>query len=209
MKNVVACFILLFFGLSLFAAGHAIGQTKTATGFVSAMLNEVAVIKDDPKLQGRATRNTRKGLIREVILKNFDLEDMAKNALGQKQWDSMSKEQHSEFRTIFQDLFLESYSRLVLDFMKKEQIGYGTQEAVQDGTVVKTTIRRLEDEIPVYYMLADLRGGWSVKDVTIDGVSIVENYRRSFLRVIRQESYSGLIKRMKLQQKAAQDGKEK
>ena len=208
MKKTVICLALLFFGLCLFA-NHAAAQAKTATGFVSAMLNEVAAIKDDPKLQGRAMRNTRKDLIREVILKNFDLEDMAKNALGQKQWDSMSKEQHSEFRTIFQDLFLESYSRLVLDFMKKEQIGYGTQEAVQDGTVVKTTIRRLEDEIPVHYMLADLRSGWSVKDVTIDGVSIVENYRRSFLRVIRQESYNDLLKRMKLQQKAAQDGKEK
>lgn len=208
MKKIVTCLALLFFGLSLFT-DQAMGQTKTATDFVSAMLNEVAAIKDDPRLQGREMRNKRKDLIREVILKDFDLEDMAKNALGQKQWDSMSKEQHLEFRTIFQDLFLESYSRLVLDFMKKEQIGYGTQETVQERTVVKTTIRRLEDEIPVNYMLSDLRGGWSVKDVTIDGVSIVENYRRTFARVIRQESFNGLLKKMRLQQKAAQDVKER
>jgi phospholipid transport system substrate-binding protein len=208
MKKIVTCLALLFFGLSLFT-DQAMGQTKTATDFVSAMLNEVAAIKDDPRLQGREMRNKRKDLIREVILKDFDLEDMAKNALGQKQWDSMSKEQHLEFRTIFQDLFLESYSRLVLDFMKKEQIGYGTQETVQGRTVVKTTIRRLEDEIPVNYMLSDLRGGWSVKDVTIDGVSIVENYRRTFARVIRQESFNGLLKKMRLQQKAAQDVKER
>ncbi len=204
MKKITTCLALLLFGLSLFA-GHAIGQTKTATGFVSTMLNEVAAIKDDPKLQGREMRDTRKGRIRDVILKNFDLEDMAKNALGQKQWDSMTREQHSEFKDVFQDLFLESYSRLVIDFMKKEQIGYGTEETVEGKTVVKTTIRRLEDEIPVHYMLSGLRSGWSVKDVTIDGVSIVENYRRSFLRVIRQESYNSLLRKMKLQQKAAQD----
>lgn len=208
MKKAATCLALLFFGLSLFA-DQAMCQTKTTTDFVSTMLNEVTAIKDDPRLQGQEMKNTRKDLIREVILKNFDFEDMAKNALGPKQWGSMSKEQHSEFRTIFQDLFLESYSRLVLDFMKKEQIGYGAEEAAQGRTVVKTSIRRLEDEIPVHYMLSDLRNGWSVKDVTIDGVSIVENYRKSFLRVIRQESYSSLLERMRLQQKAAQDVKGK
>jgi len=209
MKKAATFLALLFLGLCLFA-NYAVGQAKTATDFVGAILSEVAAIKDDPRLQGREMRNTRKGLIREVILKNFDIEDMAGNALGPKQWGSMSKEQHLEFRTIFQDLFLESYSRLVLDFMKKEQIGYGKEEAVQGGTVVKTTIRRLEDEIPVNYMLSDLRNGWSVKDVTIDGVSIVENYRRTFARVMRQESYNGLLKKMRLQQKAKmQDEKER
>lgn len=208
MKKTATCLALLLLGLCLFA-NQAAAQARTATDFVGTMLNEVAAIKDDPGLQGREMRNKRKDLIREVILKNFDIEDMAGDALGPKQWDSMSKEQHLEFRTIFQDLFLESYSRLVLDFMKKEQIRYGTEEAVQGRTVVKTTIRRLEDEIPVNYVLSDLRGGWSVKDVTIDGVSIVENYRRTFARVIRRESYKGLLKKMRLQQKAAQDGKEK
>jgi ABC-type transporter MlaC component len=38
--------------------------------------------------------------------------------------------------------------------------------------------------------------------VAIDGVSIVQNYRKSFSRVIQQETYEGLLKKMRMQQQA-------
>jgi ABC-type transporter MlaC component len=44
--------------------------------------------------------------------------------------------------------------------------------------------------------------GWLVEDVAIDGVSIIQNYQKSFSRVIRQESYQALLKKMRTQQQA-------
>jgi ABC-type transporter MlaC component len=41
-----------------------------------------------------------------------------------------------------------------------------------------------------------------VHDVRIDGVSIVDNYRKSFARVIKRESYGALLQKMRLQQRA-------
>jgi phospholipid transport system substrate-binding protein len=39
---------------------------------------------------------------------------------------------------------------------------------------------------------------WAVRDVSIEGVSLVTNYRAQFDRVIRVSSYPELIQRMKI-----------
>jgi len=204
MKGVSMAAWLILIGLFL-PAGQAAGQAGTATDAVRAMLDEVMTIQNDPKLEGLQSRGARRDLIKKVIIKNFDFDDMAKDTLEPQEWAALGPGQRSEFSTLFQDLFVDSYSRLVLDFLKKEKIEYRGQEPDQGRTVVKTVISRADNRIPVDYLSTPRvgRDGWSVRDVTIDGVSIVANYRRSFSRVIRQESYSGLLKRMRIQQKAA------
>jgi hypothetical protein len=39
---------------------------------------------------------------------------------------------------------------------------------------------------------------WAVRDVTIDGISLVANYRAQFAHVIRTSSYRDLVDRMQL-----------
>ena len=193
-------------GLCLLAL-YASCESGSATDSVRSMLNEVTAIQNDPKLAGSEMKKARKDLIRKVILKNFDFGEMAMGALGPDQWKALTGPQRSEFRSVFQDLFLESYSRLVLDFLRKQKIEYGPEESAQGKVIVKTAIQKLGDRIPVHYLVANVRSGWLVTDVTIDGVSIVQNYRRSFSRVIKQESFNGLLKKMRLQQRAAGDEK--
>ena len=38
---------------------------------------------------------------------------------------------------------------------------------------------------------------WLVYDVTIEGVSLINNYRTQFDRIIRSSSYAELVKRLK------------
>lgn len=160
-------------------------------------------VQNDPNLQGREFRDARRESIRKVITDNFYFEAMARDTLGTDQWNGLTPGQRSEFTSIFQDLFLDSYSRMVLDFLKKEKIEYNARESGRDKEIVKTVIHRVDDRIPVDYLVTSLNGRRWVCDVTIDGVSIVQNYRSSFSRIIRKESYNGLLKRMLLQQKAA------
>ena len=89
-----------------------------------------------------------------------------------------------------------------MDFLKREKILYSQEELRQDHALIKTTVVRVNEEIPVDYSLTLVQGQWLVDDVTIDGVSIVRNYQRSFTRVIQQESYRSLLQKMRLQQQA-------
>ena len=81
---------------------------------------------------------------------------------------------------------------------------YVGENSGQDRTAVKTRIQRTNEEIPVDYYLMQVGGGLKIRDVSIDGVSIVGNYRNSFSRIIKQESYESLLKKMKLQQQAVE-----
>lgn len=180
-------------------------RPKEVTEVVRRMLDSVISIQTDPALQGQAARPTRRAEIRKVILSNFNFDDMAQQTLG-TYWDGMTAARRAEFKSIFQDLFLDSYSRLVLDFVGKEKIAYLGEEDGQGQTMVRTRIHRVSEAIPVDYYVNGAKGRLLVRDVSIDGVSIVQNYRKSFSRVIQQESYDGLLKRMKLQQRAVERG---
>ena len=186
--------IILFFQRSGFCA-------ETPTGRVRAILEAVMAVQSQPELQGAESREKRKTAIKDIISENFDLERMAKETLD-SYWEGLSGSQHSEFETIFSDLFQDSYTRLVLDFLRREKILYLKEDTRGEGSLVETLILRTNEEIPVGYLLAPEKEGWLVCDVTIDGVSIIENYRKSFARVIQRESYDALLERMRLQQRA-------
>jgi phospholipid transport system substrate-binding protein len=176
-------------------------EAGAAVDLVRALLEEVMAIQTDPQLQGQNLRNTRRVAIKKIIVQNFYFDSMAKETLG-KYWEELSGPKRAEFKTIFQDLFQESYSRLVLDFLGREKILYTKEDIGQDQAMVKTTIIRVNEEIPVDYFLMPVEDKWLIHDVTIDGVSIVENYKKSFSRVIKQESYESLLRKMRLQQQA-------
>jgi phospholipid transport system substrate-binding protein len=53
------------------------------------------------------------------------------------------------------------------------------------------------DEFPMDYRLHDVDGQWMVYDVSIDHVSIVNNYRAQFDRFIARSSVQDLLRRMK------------
>lgn len=169
------------------------------TKVVRAMLEKVMDIQTDPKL--RKLRNKRRIAIKKIIQENFDLDIMPKNALG-NYWDKLSDRDKKEFKEVFQDLFQESYTKMVLDFLKREKISYGKEEKKDSEVIIRTRIIKMEDEIPVDYHLRKVGKRWLVFDVDIDEVSIVGNYRRSFSRVIKKTSFQTLMKKMKMQQEA-------
>ena len=174
---------------------------ETPAARVRSMLEEVMAVQTNPQFQGQEFRNQRRAAIKKIIGQNFYFEGMAQQALSQY-WAKLNEAERAEFKALFHDLFQESYSKLVLDFLKREKILYFQEELRQDHALIKTTVVRVNEEIPVDYSLTLVQGQWLVDDVTIDGVSIVRNYQRSFSRVIQQESYRSLLQKMRLQQQA-------
>ncbi len=185
----------------VFLFQDALGQEGDPTGRVRAILKKVMAIQMDPQLKREEFREKRRVAIQEVIARNFDFDSMAKQALG-RHWQSLEGTRQLEFKAIFQELFQDSYTRLVLDFLGREKVLYTKEETGHGRVWVKTTIARVNEEIPVDYSLVAVKERWLIDDVKIDGVSIIENYQKSFSRVIEQESYEGLLRKMRLQQKA-------
>jgi len=200
--STIVCLLLLAAVLIPAARGSAQDPgAATAGESVRDMLDQVLAIQTDPRLQDRQHRDERRRAIKAVIARNFHFDGMARQALG-KYGEGLDASQRASFLALFQDLFQDSYTKLVLDFLKRERILYDREEVAPDRSLIKTRIVRMSEEIPVEYSLAPVDGKWLVQDVKIDGISITENYRRSFARVIQRDSFRVLLDKMRLQRQA-------
>ncbi len=199
MKRTIF-FLLLCAGV--YTAGVVPATGEPAPGSrVRAMLEQVMAIQTDPRLQAAAHREQRRAAIKKIIAENFSFDGMARQSLG-PHWDKLNETERAQFKTLFQDLFQEAYTKLVLDFLKREKVVYAEEDLQPGRALIKTTLVRINEEIPVDYSMIQAQGQWLVDDVTIDGVSVVRNYRQSFTRVIQTESYKSLLQKMRLQQRA-------
>ena len=175
----------------------ALAQTPTA--YVRGILDQVMGLQNDPAQSTQA----RSQAIHKIIERNFDFALMAKDSLGPA-YERLSGGQRQEFTQTFSYLFQDSYTRLVLNFLKKENIQYGRELPQGDKARVDTAIVRTNENIPVTYLMHTAPQGWILYDVMVDGVSILQNYKTQFAQVIRTKSFDFLLKKMADQRRAIQ-----
>jgi phospholipid transport system substrate-binding protein len=197
MKSKIFILAMLLPVSLVFLCSHGIAGEPTQK--VKRMLDQVIFIQTDPQIQAHEFRNKRRIAIKKIVANNFDFDMMSEKVLEDFR-TKLNDAQWAEFKAAFRDLFLDSYTRLVLDFLKQEKVRYIEEGINQGGPLVKTAIIRLNDEISVDYLLTSAEKGSLVYDVKIDGVSIVKNYQKSFSRVIKHKSYETLLKKMHIQQ---------
>jgi phospholipid transport system substrate-binding protein len=175
----------------------ALAQTPTA--YVRGILDQVMGLQNDPAQSSQA----RSQAIQKIIEHNFDFALMAKDSLGAA-YERLSGGQRQEFIQTFSYLFQDSYARLVLNFLKKENIQYGAEVPQGDKARVDTAIVRTNEKIPVTYLMHTAPQGWILYDVIVDGVSILQNYKSQFGQVIRNKSFEFLLNKMQEQRRAIQ-----
>jgi phospholipid transport system substrate-binding protein len=191
------CFIAALVGMAPVRANAAEG----AMDQVKSVLDRAIEIQTSKAFEGDSQRKERARLVRELIGNSFVSGDMAREALG-GHWKKLSQKQQAEFQKLFSDLFQDSYTRMVLNFLQKETIEYRGQTPKGKGMFVQTVIMRSNEHIPVDYHLIQKSSHWWISDVEIDGVSIVENYRDTFGREISRSSFDSLLQKMRVQNEA-------
>jgi len=173
-----------------------------ATDRVRGELNRITAIVRDPTLQGAAKEDERKARVKELIWQWFDVKEMARRSLA-GHWAKRSEEERKDFAELFGDLFVESYTRLVVDHLGDQRVIY-LPESVDGGVAtVQTKFLSKRDE-PSFVDFALFRrdGIWAAYDVVIDDVSIVKTYRTQFNKIIQTQSYEALVKKMRLKQES-------
>lgn len=185
---------LLLMGVtSIVEAGEPLEKVRQTINSVLDVLSNQALPEQE-----------RKAKVREVVLQRFNFEEMAKRSLG-RHWPKRTPEEQQEFLQLFTDLIEKSYIDKIEQSEGKETINY-TEETIENGNAsVQTTIAKKRDQnIGVEYRLVKRNGDWKVYDVVIERVSLVSNYRTQFNKILLQESYEALIKKMKLKSEQLQ-----
>jgi phospholipid transport system substrate-binding protein len=142
------------------------------------------------------TMGPKKTPMREALAAIFDYEEMAKRALG-PHWRQRTPAEQEEFVKLFRD-FLERVYSDKIDLYAGQKVRFGREVIDNEFAQVESTISQPKsEEITVVYKLRQVNGQWKVYDAIVDNVSIVNNYRSQFDRVISSSSYEEPVKRLR------------
>jgi len=153
-------------------------------------------ILKDPQLQAKEKKKERIERLKEIANPLFDFEEMARRSLG-PHWRRRSPQEQKEFVKLFRDFVEKTYSNNV-DLYAGEQIVMGKEIIDNDYAQVDSSfVNPKGEEFSVVFRLRRTEGEWKVYDALIENISIVNNYRSQFDRVISKSSFEELIRLLK------------
>lgn len=186
MLKTITLPLLLF---ALAAAPSRQLTDGTPTEQVKATVNQVlTIIREHPRLEDEQ--------LQRVIAERFDFTEMAQRSLGSR-WRKLTRAEQQEFVDVFTKLLKNNYLDQIKAYQDQEVLFTGERRD-GDFAVVETRIVPQQGEpIKVDYRLQVSGGEWKVYDVVIENVSLINNYRSQFNRVLARNSFSDLIRRMR------------
>jgi phospholipid transport system substrate-binding protein len=174
----------------VFAAAAAPGDQvrQTIDGLLAVLRN--------PEFKGEAKAKERREKLRQIIYPRFDFTEMAKRALG-SHWQRRTPEEQKEFVKLFTDLLETAYLDKIESY-NGEKVQYLNEKQDENFAQVDTKIiDNKGKEYSINYRLQNEGGEWKVYDIVIENISLVNNYRAQFNRVLTKSSYDELLSAMK------------
>lgn len=177
----------------------AVASVSMAGGPTEAIretTDKIIAILTDPSLKGPDQEPERARQIRKAVDERFDWEEMSMRTLA-RHWKDRSQSERSEFIRLFGSLLERTYLEKVESY-SGEKVLYGDEKVEGDyGLVTVKIITKQDTEIQVQYRLKTKGAAWLVYDISIEGVSLVNNYRKQFSSILARSSYNDLVEKLR------------
>ena len=162
---------------------------NTTEKMLAAMDEKSKDLEEDPSLIY--------SLVSEIVLPHFDFVRMSRSVLA-KNWKSASREQKLGFVRAFRDLMVRTYAVALLEYtnQKIHVLPVKMKAGDKNVTVRMEVLQNGKPPVIINYRLGLKKKGWKVYDITVDGVSLIANYRTSFAAEIKQQGLDALIARL-------------
>ena len=192
--------LLVFFFVMVSSWAGAAENSPEAT--VKILLNEIKHIVEGNGLSDvKKVANKKHSDIAVSILK---VSEISQKALG-KYWKKHSAEQQDQFQKLLEDLFVHVAFPSSAKFFANLDLMYGKSKSKKDMTVVPITIvHEKEGEVDIDFKMKQSAKKWLVVDVILDGVSMRNNLRSQFYKILKKNDFNELVRRMKKKLKEAQ-----
>jgi len=184
---------LLFF-MTLVISGSSIAGGPTED--VRKTTDKLIAIVSDPAMKSADRAAERATRIRKAVDERFDWKEMSKRTLA-RHWKKRTEREKEEFIDLFGKLLERTYLDKVEGYSGEKVLYVGERVDGNYGIVVVKIVTRKDTEILVKYKLKKKGGKWLVYDISIEGVSLVNNYRKQFNSIMTRSSYEDLIKRLR------------
>lgn len=165
------------------------------TDSMKATVDEVLRIVRDNELKQPHKATERRQMLEQVVEARFDYHEMSRRALGAP-WNTLSDREQQEFVGLFRTLLTNSYADKIETY-SGEGVQYLNERMEKEYAEVRTKVLSGKTEIPLDYRLINKANDWRVYDVVVDGISLVNNYRGQFTKIIKSSSYLDLVEQLR------------
>jgi phospholipid transport system substrate-binding protein len=180
----------LAFVLLLAAATVPVTQAGEPTEQLRTDIDQVYKLLQQPNPSAATQREAA-----AILDGMFDWRQMAETAL-RRHWAQRTPDEQAQFTRLFADLFRRAYlSRIhVIDASKFQYL----DETIRgnEATVKTKVFTARGSGINVDYALYLDTRRWRVRDVRVEQISLVDNYRTQFDSIIAKSSYAELVRRL-------------
>ena len=162
---------------------------ETTSRLVEVLKSERESLREDPQLLHE--------IVDEYVLPYFDFERMSRRVLG-KHWKKAAPEQRSQFVMAFRSLLVRTYTKALSEYRDQTITYLDPVARKKDDEVIIPVQVEQGGSSPIRIAYAVYQDGedWKVFDVSINGVSLVKNYRSSFRSEIARHGLDALIARI-------------
>ncbi len=188
----------VFFGLMLTSviSAQEVNDLKAAPEVLlkSRMEQVMTVLK-----QKELDPNIMSDKVEKIINPLFDFRIMSLLAI-KDHWKSMTKEQKSQYQTLFVEYLKDAYrSKLML--YSDEEVTY-KKPLVTKPTLIQipTELASKDKIIEIIYYFRKSKGFWRIYNVKVQGVRLIESYKSQFSDVIQKDGIEALLKQLKSSQ---------
>jgi phospholipid transport system substrate-binding protein len=170
------------------------GAAQEAT--IKKTIDAAFAILKDKSLAGRDKRPQRISALRAVADRAFNWAEMARSSLG-AQWRSLDSQQRGRFVEVFKEVLAARYMDDIDRFQGTETVTVDGSAELDEEVVVRTTlVTGSRERVPIEYRMRAQRGTWMVVDVSIEGVSLVNHFRKTFAGALANMTIDQLIERL-------------
>jgi phospholipid transport system substrate-binding protein len=187
--------ILTVMGIGVGPVAAATERAGSATEAIRHTSEAVIRVLNDEALKKPGRAEERRRQLVQIIGERFSYEEMSKRTLG-SQWNRLSDQERQEFVNLFKGLLAKTYVDKIEGY-GKEQVQYLHERLEQGYAEVRTRIISSKGALPLDFRLVEQSGDWRVYDIVVDGISLVNNYRGQFTRILSVYSYPHLMSKIR------------
>ncbi len=195
MRTLEKTISLLVLSIMLFFPCVVVAQDPSPQESVKKLLDAISNIKAGDSVSPEQKEINRKFSDQAIVY--LDLKDVSRQTLG-KYWKERSQKEQEDFVTLLSQLFKRIAFPNSAKFFADLKSSYGQTQMDKNTAVVPLKVlHKNEGEISIDFKLQMSDGKWRVYDVLLDEVSMRNNLKSQFYKVLEKDDFQELVRRMK------------
>ena len=197
--------IIFLYSLALFfcmAAVSLAAATDAPQKAVKQLLDNIKKMENGDQLTPAQAKANDK--MSAQAIKTLDLQALGRKTLG-KYWKKRTAAEQKKFLSLLKGLFVHIAFINSSKFFKDLEMSYGKTKLTKNKAVVPLNVVHDEEgEVYIDFVLAKKGSAWLVIDVILDEVSMRNNLKSQFYKILKKENYQDLVQRLQKKLKEAE-----